>query len=79
MKGVVIMTKCEKELRDNIKQNIIDEIEDFKEQIEEKNKAIENLRETMTIYQFDVAEMYGRISAMKNILKSIDNETEEGL
>jgi peptidoglycan hydrolase CwlO-like protein len=79
MKGVVIMTKCEKELRDKIKQNIIDEIEDFKEQIEEKNKAIENLRETMTIYQFDVAEMYGRISAMKNILKSINNETEEGL
>lgn len=66
------MTKREKELREDLITKIIGEIEEAKDSI----RLLQGERNSL---QDRIDEMFEEIKAMENIVKSIDNETEEGL
>jgi hypothetical protein len=72
MKGVVIMTKREKELREDLIAHIIDDIEEARDLVRclqaEKDSLQKRLNET-----------FEEIEAMENIKNQLTTKTEEGL
>jgi chromosome segregation ATPase len=72
MKGVVIMTKREKELREDLIANIIDEIEEARDLVRCLQAEKDSLQKRLD-------EMFEEIEAMENIKNQLTTKTEEGL